>query len=106
MRRVKNKSIRTKILNIKVQAFSILLLLVAVLLTGYVTLLGLSIKNVIVRKEAEVKMANLQAEVSKMEREYIMRVSDISRDRASGVGLTKIVSKSFAERRVLVGQAY
>lgn len=72
---------------------------------SYVALLGMSVKSVVERKEAETLTATLRAEVATMERDYLVRVSDITEARAAGVGLTKVASKKFAERRVLVGRA-
>lgn len=83
-----------------------LVLIVATLLASYVALIGLSVKNVVIRKEAEAKTALLRAQVSEVEHEYITRVGDISESRAEGIGLGRVVSKAFAERTILVGQAY
>jgi hypothetical protein len=82
-----------------------MLLSVTVLSAGYIVLVGMSIKNVVERKEAETMSATLRAEIAQMEHEYLVRVGDITIDRASSVGLTKVASKGFTERRVLVGQA-
>ncbi len=95
-----------KIHAIKVRSFVMLALMVIVLLSSYVALIGLSVKNVVIRKEAETKTALLQAKISDMEREYLTRVSDVTLARADGVGLKSVASKSFAERKILVGQAY
>ncbi len=106
MRKISQQKTRAVALRIRVRTFTVVSLMVAVLLSSYVALVGLSVKNVIVRKEAETKAAYLRAKVSEMEREYIVRVGDISEARAEGIGLAKIESKSFTERKVLVGQAY
>ncbi len=106
MRKISQQKTAAAALKLRVRSFTVVLLLVAVLLSSYVALVGLSVKNVIVRKEAETKTVYMQAQVSKIEREYIIRVGDISRDGAERVGLTNVASKSFAERKVLVGQAY
>jgi hypothetical protein len=89
----------------KRRAFFVLAIIVTILISVYVVLLALSIKNVVLRKEAEIQMRDLRAQVASMEREYIVRVGDITESRATGAGLGKVASKSFTERRVLVGQA-
>ena len=108
-RRKTYNRIRTRAMKIhafKVQSFVILFLLVSVLLASYVTLIGVSVKNVVLRKEMETKVALLRADIAEMEQEYLTRVSDITLARADGMGLGSVASKSFAERTVLVGQAY
>ncbi len=106
MRQVRRQTTRARVHAIKVRSFVTLTLIVTVLLSSYVALIGLSVKNVVVRKEAESKTALLRAEVSEMEHEYILRVGDITLARAGGIGLGTVASKSYAERKVLVGQAY
>ena len=106
MKRRKIRTQRARVQVLKIQSFFVLLLVVVLLMTSYVVLIGLSVKNVIIRKEAETKTALLRAEVSEMEREYITRVGDITLARADGVGLGKVVIKTYAERSILVGQAY
>ncbi len=105
MKRVRAQNRVIQMQAIKVRVFVVLILMVAVLLSGYVGMLALSVKNVVLRKESEAKTALLRVEVSKMEHEYITRVGDITLVRADGIGLSKVASKSFAERRILVGQA-
>ena len=95
-----------KIHAFKVQSFAVLFLLATILLASYVALIGISVKNVVLRKEAEAKVALLRADIAEMEQEYLTRVSDITLARADGMGLGRVASKSFAERTVLVGQAY
>ncbi len=91
---------------LKVHIFAVLMVIVSLLLVSYVALIGLSVKNVVVRKDAEAKVALLRAEVAKMEREYLLRVGDITIARADSMGLTPVEKKSYAERKILVGQAY
>jgi hypothetical protein len=102
--RIKTKAM--KLHAIKVRSFVILSLMVVVLLSSYIALIGLSVKNVVIRKEAEARSSLLRAEVSEMEHEYITRVGDITLARAGGVGLGTVASKSYTERKILVGQAY
>lgn len=90
---------------LKVRGFAGLSLLVTMLLTAYVALIGISVKNVVERKEAEVRTANIRAEVAQLEKEYLTRVSDLTEVRAEGMGLAKVTSKKFIERRILVGRA-
>jgi len=106
MRQVRRQTARARAHAIKVRSFVVLALIVTGLLSSYVALIGLSVKNVVMRKEAETKTALLRAEVSDMEREYLTRVGDVTLARADGVGLKSVASKSFAERKILVGQAY
>ena len=106
MRQERRQTTRARVHAIKVRSFVVLALTVVVLLSSYVALIGLSVKNVVMRKEAETRAALLRAEVSDMEREYLTRVSDVTLARADGVGLKSVVSKSFVERKILVGQAY
>jgi len=106
MRQVRRQTKRARVHAIKVRSFVMLVFIVTVLLSSYVALIGLSVKNVVIRKEAEAKTAQLRAQVSEMEHEYLTRSGDITLARADGVGLGTVASKSFAERKILVGQAY
>ena len=101
----RQKSARVRVQVLKLRAFALLLLTVTVLVSTYVVLIGMSVKSVVERKEAELRTAELRAEIAQMEHDYLTRVGDITLARAGGVGLGKVASKGFTERRVLVGQA-
>ncbi|GEM_PF-4634173 len=103
--KVRRQNNRILVQVIKLRVFIMLTLMITVLLASYVTFIGLSVKNVVIRKEAETRTAMIRAEISQMENEYITRVSGITMARASGAGLGPVASKGFTERRVLVGQA-
>ena len=103
IKRQKNKRVRLQVL--KLRAFAALLLVVTALSVTYVGLIGMSVKSVVERKDAEARGGVLRAEIAQMENEYLTRVGDITLARAQGAGLTTVASKGFTERRVLVGQA-
>lgn len=105
MNNIKRQRGRVRVKVIKLRAFATLLLVVTVLSSSYVVLIGMSVKSVVERKSAEARSAVLRAEIAQMEKEYITRVGDITLARAEGIGLTRVASKGFSERRVLVGQA-
>jgi hypothetical protein len=102
--RIKTRAM--KLYTLKAWSFVLLVSVVVTVIAVYVTLIGLSVKSVVERKEAETRLASLRADVAEMESEYIKRVGDITIARAGGIGLGTVASKSYAERKVLVGKAY
>lgn len=90
---------------LKVRIFAALSFTVLALIVAYISLLALSVKHVVERKEAEVLTAQTRTEITVMEREYLARVSDLTEVRAERIGLTRVATKNFTERRVLVGRA-
>ena len=105
MNRARRQSSRMRMQVLKLRIFAMLLLTVTVLVATYIILIGMSVKNVVERKEAETRTATIRAEISQMEHEYLTRVGDITLARAEGIGLNIVESKGFTERRVIVGQA-
>ncbi len=103
IKKQKNKRIRMQVFRLR--AFAFLFLSVMVLSAAYVALIGMSVKNVVERKDFEARAIVLRAEIAQMEHEYLIRVGDITIDRADNLGLTKVASKGYTQRRVLVGQA-
>ena len=96
MNNIKRQRGRVRVQVIKLRAFTFLLLLVTVLMSSYVVLIGMSVKSVVERKDAETRAAVLRAEIAEMEKEYITRVGDITLSRADGLGLTRVASKGFS----------
>lgn len=75
------------------------------LLAGYITLVSMSIVNVIARKEAMEKTVALRSSVSELEHNYFVLSQGISADRGQEFGLVKVSDTHYVREQGSVGFA-
>ena len=73
------------------------------LLAGYVTLVSMSIVNVIARKEALDHVTSLRTTVSELEHEYFTLSQGVTADRSAEFGLVKVSDTHYVKELSAVG---
>ena len=79
--------------------------LVALLLVSYVTIVGMTIVNVIARKEALDKSTETRSMIAQLEHEYFSRTESLSIAQGVERGLTPVSDKRYVQRLTAVGYA-
>lgn len=74
-----------------------------VLLAGYITLVSMSIVNVIARKEALEKVISVRSAVSEFEHEYFTLSQGVTDDRGVEFGLVKVSDTHYVKELGAVG---
>lgn len=77
----------------------------AALLVAYVTIVGMTIVNVIARKEALDKTTETRSAIAQLEHEYFSRTEALSVAQGIERGLTPVSDKRYVERLTAVGYA-
>lgn len=79
--------------------------MLALLAVSYLTIVSMSIVNVIARKEATDRMVALRAAVGELEREYFALSGDLTAASAETVGLAPVSDTNYIYRPGAVGSA-
>ncbi len=79
-------------------AFRVLCGMFAVLFCAYFYFVGLSVVNVIARKEAAVRSDNLEGAISVMEKQFFALNTTMSEQSAHSFGLTDIIATDYVYR--------
>lgn len=88
------------------QAVRILCLVLALLVVGYVTLVSMSIVNVIASKEAADEMTGLRASVSELEHDYFELSETVTAQSGTVLGLAPVQKTNYVSRAGAVGAAF
>ncbi|HEY4488323.1 MAG TPA: hypothetical protein VJB97_02305 [Candidatus Paceibacterota bacterium] len=78
--------------------FRVLCVLLAVLFCSYFYFVGLSVINVIARKEAAVGSDSLESTISEMEKEYFALNTTVTEGSAASLGLKEIAATDYVYR--------
>jgi hypothetical protein len=84
---------------------SALSLTLFLLLAGYVTLVSMSIVNVIARKEALDRVTSLRSTVSELEHQYFTLAEQVTAERGDELGLVKVSDTHYVKELGAVGMA-
>ena len=79
-------------------AFKILIAVLALFACGYVYFVGLTILNVIARKDALTQMSVLGGAVSDLEREYFAASQELGPEDGARLGLTPVANTAYVHR--------
>ena len=79
-------------------AFKIFIAVLALLACGYVYFVGLTILNVIARKDALTQMSVLGNAVSDLEREYFAASQELGPEDGARLGLTPVLNTAYVHR--------
>lgn len=99
----RSRSISYKIHGIERQLCLSLFILSCALLGLYVYFVGVSVVDVVVREEIDLRIATLNSRLSELELEYIAKKDTINLSFAEEHGFHKISQKTFVNRGTLVG---
>ena len=86
-------------------AFRTLLALLFLLVFGYIYFVGSSVLNIIARKEALVKAAQISASIGDSERDYFAMSQKITPEAGTALGLIPVSNTAYVYRPGTVGQA-
>lgn len=101
----RTQSISNKIHGIERRLSLGFMVLLVVLLSFYIYFVGKSIINVVVREEVELKIAEVNSELSLLEYDYITKKDTINMTFAVERGFKSISKKTFINRGTLVGRS-
>lgn len=83
----------------------VLVLSAVVLILAYITMVSMTIVNVIARKEAAEQITATRATIAQLEHEYFARLESLTVALAEERGLTPVSDKQFVQRLTAVGVA-
>ncbi len=83
----------------------VLTLSAVVLVFSYITIVGMTIVNVIAQEEAHDEITTTRSAIAQLEHEYYTRMESLSIAQAAERGLTPVSDKQFLQRLSAVGVA-
>ncbi|MCW9054796.1 MAG: hypothetical protein OQJ98_02335 [Candidatus Pacebacteria bacterium] len=99
----RSRTISHKIHGIERQVCIGLFMFSLILLGLYVYFVGASVVDVVVRKEVDLRIAEVNSRLSELELDYITKKDTINLEFAQANGFHRISQKTFVNRGTLVG---